>query len=115
MMAVWEEYPYLCDLELLHKYVPGEIVTIFMKGQPEKKQVIKRAFKGWRGIVSCVHSHLKNGKSSAIVMFGSNALDNALIVDVFDDANPMVQVWTFEEQMHWNRLFEADASLNHPL
>lgn len=93
-MAKWEQYPYLCDLELLHDYVPDEEVTIFVA---DSKESYKKRFKEWRGIVSSVHSHVTDGKASAVVLF----CGKVLIIDIYEDKNSTVQCYPFQHYVNW--------------
>ena len=96
-MNSWEQYPYLFNLELLHDYIPNDTVTLFIKDAPDS---YKKRFKDWRGIVSSVKSHLKYGNISAIICYA----DKKIIMDIFEDANPTVQCYPFEEYMNWRKL-----------
>jgi hypothetical protein len=92
-MAVWEKYRYLCDLDLLHGYEPNSEICIFKQGEAS---AIKARFKEWRGIVSHVHSNLRDGKAARLVMINGEPI----VVEVYDDANPMVQCYRMSETLH---------------
>ena len=97
-MSNWETWPYLCDLDLLHRYEPQSEVVIFKKGSDTS---VKRKFKEWRGIVSHLYDYVKDGGSASIAVFFG---DDAVIVDAMNDRNPTVQCYPFDDIVKWRQL-----------
>lgn len=95
-MAVWESWPYLFGLELLQDYIPDSKVTIFKQGCPTS---IIRTFKEWRGVVSHLYDHIRDGGSASIAVCMNGKI---VLVDGWNDMNPTIQAYPFEDLVFLN-------------